>query len=263
MPNFDLIKPSDESFQPLKKPITVVNRYIAKQSIVAKHSHNWGQFVYSKKGVIVVKTCTDKYIIQPEQGMWLISNTLHEVMALSDVTLTSLYINNEISQQLSVACKILEVNEFLKCLMKEASTIPSNYYWQSSDGRLLRLIVDRLSLASEVRLNLPYPKDGRLTKLLGKMQESPSDRKSLNEWGKIIGASSRTISRLFKQETGLNYSEWRARFLIQTAISRLVLGDSITSISLFLGYDSTAAFTYMFKEKTGVTPKKYLATIKS
>jgi AraC-like DNA-binding protein len=258
MPKLSLIAPSKESEQELSHPITVVSRSIAIDSVVSKHSHRWGQFVYAHSGVLAVSTPFNRYIVPPEQGVWLIPEIEHVVTAISDVQLTSFYFDLSLLDQLPIDCCVLQVNDFLKVLIKEANHIKSDYQWDSTDGRLLQLILDRLTLAPNKICKLPYPRDLRLLNLLSEIQASPENKNTLHEWGIIVGASARTLSRLFKKETGLNYSEWRQRLNIQIAISQLSLGKSITSTSLHLGYESPSSFIHMFKTKTGKTPSFYM-----
>ena len=257
MPELITIVPSKESKQALNNPITVVSRSIAMDSVVSKHSHSWGQFVYAHSGVLAVSTPFNRYIVPPEQGVWLLPEIEHEVTAISNVQLTSFYIDIALFDELPVECCVLKVNDFLKVLIKEANNIKTDYQWHSTDGRLLHLILDRLIEAPKDIFQLPYPKDHRLLALLREIQASPEKNNNLNEWGKVVGASARTLSRLFKKETGLNYSEWRQRLNIQIAIRQLSLGKSITSISLHLGYESPSSFIHMFKSKTGMTPTFY------
>ena len=257
MPKLIAIAPSNESEQELNNPITVVCRFIAMNSIVNKHRHSWGQFVYAHSGVLAVSTPLNRYIVPPEQGVWLLPEIDHEVTAISNVKLTSFYFDVSLLDELPDECCVLKVNDFLKALIKEADTIKSDYQWCSTDGRLLHLILDRLTQAPNEIFQLPYPKDQRLLNLLSEIQLSPENNNTLGEWGKIVGASARTLSRLFKKETGLSYSEWRQRLNIQIAISQLSIGKSITSISLYLGYESPSSFIHMFKTKTGMTPSFY------
>ncbi|MDO6508849.1 helix-turn-helix transcriptional regulator [Colwellia sp. 4_MG-2023] len=257
MPELIAIAPSKESEQELNNPITVVSRAITMNSVVIKHKHSWGQFVYAHSGVLAVSTPLNRYIVPPEQGVWLLPEVEHEVTAISDVQLTSFYFDVTLLDALPDECCVLNVNDFLKALIKEANNIKSDYQWNSTDGRLLYLILDRLTLAPNEIFQLPYPKDHRLITLLREIQASPENNNTLGEWGNIVGASARTLSRLFKKETGLSYSEWRQRLNIQIAITQLSLGKSITSISLHLGYESPSSFIHMFRTKTGITPSFY------
>lgn len=257
MPNKVTVPPSIESEQPLLSPIKLVNRTLPMHSLVKKHSHDWGQFVYANTGVLSVVTDTEHYIVPPEQGVWIRPNTNHEVTALTEAELTSFYFDNNTLIALPNYSCVLVVDGFLKSLICEAKKVKLDYQWSDADGLLLRLIVKKLACAPQVALQLPYPKDKRLLAMLTLIQQAPSNNCNLAQWGKEVGASSRTLSRLFKKDTGLSYTQWRTRLTIQIAISKLGSGKPIASIAAELGYESSSAFSYMFKENTGVSPSFY------
>ena len=257
MPNYIEISPSSESKRAPLKPVTVINRLIAIDQVVKMHRHSWGQFLYASKGVLSVVTPTDRYIVPPEQGVWLPPQVSHEVTAITDVELTSYYFDNTSLTGLPSYCCVLLIDHFLQSLIVESKKCSSTYQEGDVDRLLLKLIHAKLCHAQQVSFQLPYPKDSRLLTMLSMMQKEPSKTLTLNEWGKIVGASNRTLSRLFKVETGLTYSQWRQRLMVQMAITQLGKGNAIASIAMDLGYESTSAFCYMFKENTGVTPSVY------
>ena len=86
----------------------------------------------------------------------------------------------------------------------------------------------------------------------------PDNNQSLEDWGKAVGVSSRTLSRAFKKETGLTFSDWRIRLTLQTAIRQLHEGQAITNIALNLGYETASAFTFMFRTKLSKSPSQFL-----
>mgnify|MGYP003385946748 CR=1 FL=1 len=257
MPTYKKLSASKESKQPLSRPVSIVKRALNMHSVVEKHSHDWGQFVYAHKGVLMVATQSEQYIVPPEQGVWLLPHIEHEVTAMSQVELTSFYIDKTHLNNLPTNSCVLQVNDFLKTLIIEAINIQNTYQWKSSDGRLLRMILDRLAIAPSVLKPLPYPKDARLLKMLTLIQNDPSLEYDLKKWGEIVGASSRSLSRLYKSETGLSYRTWRQRLNIQIAISQLSNGQTVHNIALNLGYETASAFIHMFKKNTGVTPSFY------
>jgi AraC-like DNA-binding protein len=259
MPNYNRVTASEESTKALVQPIVVVNRELPINSWVEKHHHNWGQFVYANKGVMAVITDEGRYLIPPEQGVWVPATIDHEIITSSNVELTSLYIENEQAQELSLACQVLSVSPFLKALLNEAKKIKGNYEWRSTAGRLLRLIRDNISTSSTIDLQLPYPKDKRLKEIVSRLQKFPALKTDLDSWGKFVGASVRTLSRTFKRETGITYSEWKQRLNIQIAIKQLHMGESVGNIAINLGYESSSAFIYMFKRHMKVTPSNYLS----
>jgi AraC-like DNA-binding protein len=47
---------------------------------------------------------------------------------------------------------------------------------------------------------------------------------------------------------------------VAEAITRLALGQSVARISVELGYSSASAFIAMFRQVTGESPQRYLAS---
>ncbi|XOT98243.1 helix-turn-helix domain-containing protein, partial [Alcaligenes pakistanensis] len=54
-------------------------------------------------------------------------------------------------------------------------------------------------------------------------------------------------TRLFRQQTGMSFSEWRQQACLLAALAKLSAGQSVTQIALDLGYDSSSAFSTMFR----------------
>ena len=103
-------------------------------------------------------------------------------------------------------------------------------------------------------------KDQRLIAITSRQQKYPALKTDLVGWGKFVHASPRTLTRVFKSETGITYSEWKQIMAIHIAIIELYLGVSITMIAKNLGYESSSAFIYMFRKHMKVTPSNYLAS---
>ena len=75
------------------------------------------------------------------------------------------------------------------------------------------------------------------------------------------GASARTIQRLFREETGLRFAEWRRRLRLLRALELLGDGTSVTAAGIEAGYDSTSAFVAAFRREMGFTPAKCKRTV--
>ncbi len=74
----------------------------------------------------------------------------------------------------------------------------------------------------------------------------------------ILGAGQKTISRLFKRDTGLTYQQWRQQWRLLKAIEQLATGLSVTRVASGLGFASDSAFIAFFKDQIGVTPGQYI-----
>ena len=86
------------------------------------------------------------------------------------------------------------------------------------------------------------------------MQAHPDSRKTLLDHGQELGVSEKTLSRLFLQQTGLNFRLWRQRARLLAALPLLERGVRITDVALACGYDSMSAFIAAFRDQMGATP---------
>ncbi|MDO6445222.1 AraC family transcriptional regulator [Colwellia sp. 1_MG-2023] len=239
-------------------PISVLHREIPALAGINKYQHHQAQCIYVHSGVLAIITEQGRYFIPPKQAIVIPAELSHELLAKTAVKLSIFHFNTEEAKELSTTTQVLVVDSLLSALITESLKISNEYLWQSTDGRLLRLVRDKLAQASKLDTFLPYPKDNRLTNITERLLKHPSLKSDLNFWGKFVNASPRTLSRIFKKETNITYSEWRQRLNIQIAIKHLSLDDSINSIAELLGYESSSAFIYMFRKQMGVSPSQFL-----
>ena len=122
------------------------------------------------------------------------------------------------------------------------------------------VLFDELKAAPLEPIHLPMPRDRRLRRLAEAMIEKPDSRFTIDEWGARIGASQRTVSRLFQSETGMSFTRWRQQLHVGLALQRLAAGDLVTNIAGDLGYESVSAFIAMFRRMLGTTPARYFET---
>ncbi|WP_229359877.1 helix-turn-helix domain-containing protein [Ferrimonas aestuarii] len=81
---------------------------------------------------------------------------------------------------------------------------------------------------------------------------------TLTQMAQNIGASSKTISRLFKAETGMSYQQWRQQWRLLKAIKLLSQGLAVIDVAHQLGFSSDSAFIASFKKLTGQTPLAFI-----
>ena len=110
-----------------------------------------------------------------------------------------------------------------------------------------------------IQLVLPLPRDARAKRVCQALLDHPADDRSLAAWGKLVGASSRTLARLFWRETGMTFGKWVQTMRLSLALDRLALGESVTRVALELGYATPSAFSAMFRRRLGASPSHYLS----
>lgn len=81
---------------------------------------------------------------------------------------------------------------------------------------------------------------------------------TIDYWSERVGASVRTLIRLFIRETGLTFRQWIQQVRLAEALGRLVRGDPVSQIAVELAYASPSAFGAMFRQIMGQSPTDYL-----
>ena len=83
------------------------------------------------------------------------------------------------------------------------------------------------------------------------------ERITIEDLAEYTSLSASYLSRLFKKETGVSVSEYvRERRLKSTAPLRFC-DFSLIEIANYLSFSSQSHFIQLFKDFTGITPKKY------
>jgi transcriptional regulator GlxA family with amidase domain len=142
-------------------------------------------------------------------------------------------------------------------------TGPRNYDPTARDidrtarARLHRVLVDELDEAHEQPLQLPEPHDDRLQAIARMLYENPTDNTPLAELGRTIGASARTLSRLFHNELGMTFYEWRTQLRIYHALVLLADGHDTTHIAHACGWANPSHFIAAFTTLIGTTPGRH------
>jgi AraC-like DNA-binding protein len=121
------------------------------------------------------------------------------------------------------------------------------------------LLLDQLAGVTRVPQQLPTPRDHRARLVATSLRDAPHQSASVATLARRAGASRRTIERLFARDTGMTMAEWRRRLRLLHAVRPLAEGESVTAVSLAIGYTSVSAFIAVFKDEFGLTPRRYAA----
>jgi len=228
----------------------------AAGDIITLHHHRRAQLLYAASGIMTVLTETGTWTVPPQQAVWIPAGTAHELHALNEVRMRSLYILPDRVVDLPDVCRVVEVTSLLRELIERLVSIRTGS--REKVERLMAVLIDELLLLRSPPLHLPAPQDPRLNLITKALIDNPADSRDLEHWSTVAGASARTLARLFLKETGMGFGAWRQQLRLLRAIERLAAGDDVTSLALDLGYSSTSAFIAMFKRSLGKTPGTFL-----
>jgi AraC-like DNA-binding protein len=147
--------------------------------------------------------------------------------------------------------------EILLTLTGPRNDRPARDWDRAARARLRRVLVDELHEALEQPLQLPEPHDDRLQAIAQMLYQQPADNTSLAELGQTIGASARTLSRLFHNDLGMTFYEWRTQLRIYHALVLLAEGRDTTHVAHACGWANPSSFIAAFTNIIGTTPGRH------
>lgn len=239
----------------LPRPVFCRVESLPAGSCTRLHAHDWAQFSYALSGVLEVRTAQASFMAPPQRAIWVPAGVEHVVTTSTPTEMRSLYLDESALPKASATCRVLAVTALLRELIVSVSALPVEYDEAGAAGRLVAVLFDELQGLAELDLNLPLPRDRRLQQLCTELQANPDNRRTLDEWGRGLGLSARSLSRLFQQETGMSFGQWRLRLRLLLALGALEQGESVTKVALDSGYESTSAFIAVFRRVFGATPR--------
>ena len=104
---------------------------------------------------------------------------------------------------------------------------------------------------------MPAAHDPRLSCACAITREHLATPLTLSALADAARTTERTLSRLFRRETGMSYPQWRAQARAIHAMILLAQGESVTDTGSLCGWNTTSAFIDSFRRAMGQTPGAY------
>lgn len=250
------VEPAEGLYELPRRLVVLALHYPDGYSI-SLHRHYSAQLEYAAFGVIKVATRQGVWCVPPLRAVFIPAHMEHQSSSSGSISLCNLLIRPEAAPGLPKDCCVVNVPPLLRELILHAVTLPRLYEPGSADERVMDLILDVVQTLEAAPLDLPIGTDDRIRRIYEGLAETPDDNRSLEDWGHVVGASARTLARLFCSQTGMGFRQWRQQFRVLEAIDRLGRGEAVTTVALDLGYESPSAFITMFKKALGKTPGQY------
>ncbi|POR53721.1 AraC family transcriptional regulator [Paraburkholderia eburnea] len=244
-------------FEPTSEhPIRVRSRPMAAGVRIARHTHAWAQLAYASRGVLRMATPGTTWMVPPSRAIWVPPHVTHEVSIVEDAFLRTLYVDASVIPPGLDACRVVEVSG----LLREAIAAFDQHAIGPARERLLGAVaLDEITRSAPLPLAVPMPEEKRLRSLCEALIADPAAPGSLEHWAAQVGASTRTIARLFRQELGVSFSQWRQQAILARAIPLLNQGKPMSIVAQELGYQSQSAFSAMFRRAFGESPRAFIA----
>jgi AraC-like DNA-binding protein/mannose-6-phosphate isomerase-like protein (cupin superfamily) len=243
-----------------QRPVRLVARDLNASELLAAHAHPWGQVTYALEGVVRVTVGNSAWIVPPQRAIWIPPALTHEVETLEKARLRALYVHADAAPFKGTACEVLEVSPLLRELIVALAEAGAA---SEREARLSALILDELGRLGTLPIVVALPDDKRLKTMCDLLIADPASSLTLDDWAARVGASTRTLARLFERELGMSFGQWRQQVRLAHAAPLIARGVPLSRVAAELGYASQSAFSAMFKKTFGKSPTSFFAQTRS
>lgn len=223
------------------------------------HSHEFGQLISADSGSMYVGTLDRVLLLSPAMVVWIPPDVQHWLRFGSENVMRYVDVNQDEAERLGSTCRIFAMTPLLGALFK--ATMPDGIAVRTTRhvSALYALLRHEIQSARDVPLSLVMPQDKRIRGFAEAALNDPGNVRSVEAWLANASASRKTIERLFVSETGMPPSRWLRHARVLHAVSLLASGQKVTTVALDMGYESSSAFSYMFRRTIGVSPREFVA----
>lgn len=251
-------------YQHVPRPVAAMAKQFRDGHVIDTHAHERDQLLYAVSGIMRVRTTSEAWIVPPDRAVYVPAGLPHSVAMRGPVDMRTLYIDPKVRTDLPRRAVVLEVADLLRALVLALMEEPVLYDDTGRAGDIARLVLSEIATADTLQFVVPMPQartgDKRLERLCARLLDDPADHRTLDNWAEDVGASARTLARLFQRGLGMSFNVWRQRVRFHNAIEALMRGEPIAEIAAANGYRSTSAFTAAFRKSVGVPPSAFRAS---
>ena len=220
------------------------------------HTHGRHQLARAHEGVLAMTTEGRNWVLPPTRALWIPAGVGHSVTAAGRTRMHTTYID-------PASCPI----SWSEPTAVDASGLVGEIISYLSDWQLPDLarrhgqtvLWDVLAPIAVRTVAALRPVDPRSRQIADALLHDPTDERTLARWGREVGASTRTLARLFHAETGMGFSRWRTTVRLSAALPLLAAGEPVANVSRKVGYTTASAFVAAFRRELGTTPARYFS----
>lgn len=226
------------------------------------HFHPEGQMYISLRGLIVLEVDGNRSVLPPGRIGWVPPRMPHAAAVhgskLPDGLVGyTIHFTPSLCTRLPQEAVVLRTPPLAQALLDRMRAWPQGIPEDEAALRLMHVFLDEISAAEPDPLHLTMPRHPRLLAMAAAIADNPADETDLDSWALKTGLSRRSITRRFRDETGMSLVEWRQIVRLQRGMELLTAGQTVTNVAVDLGYDSVSSFIALFRRTLGTTPAKF------
>ena len=225
------------------------------------HAHEPAQIAWSPDGVITARVAGTAFVLTPGQALWIPPGAEHDIACRTDAVVHCAYIDPDADTHPPAIRRAEPTTFAVTPLIGELFALLAGTDVDALGRRHAEALLMRLVRPGSPTRALPVrlPLDARAREVATALLADPADARTLEEWGRAVGASSRTLARAFVADTDLTFTGWRTQARLCAALELLGAGQAPAVVARRVGYTNPRAFAAAFQRALGATPQAYLA----
>lgn len=241
--------------QPAATAIFIGHFAMPRGSGFGRHWHTFHQLAWAAKGLLRVTSERGAWLLPPSLALWIPAGLAHTTEAEGDAVMRTPYVNPAACPEIMWSePTVVGVDPLLRALVDH---LVRTDLAPDARSRAEAVLLDVLRPVPVASVSMTEPRDPRTRAVARALAQHPDDGRVLEAWGREVGASARTLARLFVAETGLAFGQWRERLRMQLAMPLLAEGLTTEAVARRVGYASASSFVAAFRRIVGVTPRQY------
>lgn len=217
-----------------------------------RHEHRWHQLMWAAEGVATVEAPGGTWVLPPSRGLWVPGGVPHTTSARGLVR--SPYFRPESCPVTWTGPTAIAMPPLLRELIVHLAAPDLG---AAARSRAEAVVFDLLLPEPVTTVLVPMPCDDRARTVAEALLADPADDRTLEAWGRLAGASGRTLARIFDAETGMSFGRWRTQARLRAALEHLAEGMPVTAVAHRVGYATPSAFVVVFRRTFGMPPGTY------
>ncbi|BBA96096.1 putative transcriptional regulator [Actinacidiphila reveromycinica] len=237
-------------------PILCIDRDIARDhELLQLHAHPEPMLTWSSTATLMGTVARRDWLIPPGYGFWVPGGVEHAGAVLRAGEMLTITFDADRWPLDWTGPTCFAVGPLLREIITHLHRVAPDHHSRAAAEALMFELLTPLP-AHHIQVTMPA--DPRARAVAEQLVAHPSDPRELTAWADHVHAGVRTLSRLFRAETGLTFATWRAHVRIRAAVPMLADGTSVNATARAVGYRKPSAFIAAFRRVTGQTPGTYL-----
>jgi AraC-like DNA-binding protein/quercetin dioxygenase-like cupin family protein len=237
---------------------------VGNEVVTGWHHHDLHQVEYAFEGFIQVETATARYLLPPQQAVWIPAGVEH-CSTLTNVKSVSVFFDPTMQLAAGDRVRILAAAPVIREMILYAKRWPIG---RTSSDPMAETFFDALAylvaewLDHETPLCLPTSRDPLVAAAMD-YTAAHLGQVTVDDVCAAVGTSERSLRRSFRTATGMPWRQYLLESRILKAMALLADDDqSVIRIGVTVGFHSASAFTRAFERYTGETPTAYRLRIR-